>query len=94
MTVYLIAYDLINEKKGTFDYEPLWAELKKLGGFRTQYSLWLANLSNTAKEVCDHFQKFVDKDDRIWVTHLRKDEYHYVNAIGGTNKWLADNPPT
>ena len=92
MSIFLVAYDLRNES-GSQDYEPLWAELKRLGGIRTQYSLWLVNVNNTAKEVCEHFQGFVDPDDRVWVSRVRANSYWYVNAIGGTNKWLTANPP-
>lgn len=93
MAVYLIAYDLVNEKKKSFDYEPLWGELKRLGCHRTQYSLWLGSFDNKPTEIRKHFQKFMDSDDRILVTRLRKGEYDYANAIVGTNKWLESNPP-
>jgi hypothetical protein len=93
MTVYLLTYDLIKEQSG-HDYQPLWNELKSLGAHRTQYSAWLINLNNSAKEVVDHFLRFVDKDDRLWATRVRPGEHWYVNAIGGTNDWLAKNPPT
>jgi CRISPR associated protein Cas2 len=92
MTDYAIAYDLIKEQS-SHDYEPLWAELKRLGGHRTQYSLWLVNLSNTAKEVHDHFKAYLDQDDRLWVLELTKSHY-YSNAMSGTNNWLNNNPPS
>jgi len=88
MAVYLVAYDLIKRK----DYPKLLEELERLKAHKTQYSLWLINLNNTAKEVVEHFQQFVDSDDRIWVSKLTSSHY-YVNAIGGTNKWLEANPP-
>lgn len=94
MAIYLIAYDIINEPNPRFDYQILWDELKRLKCHKTQYSLWLGNLNNTPEELRKHFQKFVDADDRIWVTRLRKGEYDYVNAIGGTNNWIAQNPIT
>ena len=94
MTVYALAYDLVNERKGTFDYQPLWDELKRLGAHRTQLSLWLVNLANTPTEVVEHFQKFVDADDRILVSRMRPKEYTFVNAIAGTKNWLANNPPS
>jgi CRISPR-associated endonuclease Cas2 len=93
MGVFLVAYDLVNEKKGTHDYQPLWDEMKRLGAHRTQYSLWLVSATNTPKELRTHFQQFVDKDDRIWVTRLRRNQYDYVNAIAGTNAWLEKHPP-
>ena len=84
---------LINERSG-YDYEPLWAELKRLKAHRVQYSLWLVNLSYTAEQVVNHFKKFVDKDDRLWASQVREAEHWFVNAKGGTNAWLKENPPT
>jgi hypothetical protein len=93
MPVYSLTYDLVNESN-SFDYKPLWKELERLNAHRTQYSDWLINLNNTPKEVVDHFQRFTDKDDRVMATRLRPNEYHYVNALPGTNAWLEKNPPT
>lgn len=91
MTIYTLAYDLRKEQTSE-DYKPLWAELERLGGLRTQYSLWLLDLNNTAKEVHDHFKGYLDSNDRLWVSELTKNNY-YSNAIGGTNDWLAAHPP-
>ena len=91
MTSFLLAYDLVNES-GSHDYQPLWDELKKWGGQKTQYSLWLVADNSTAKAVHDHFKGFLDKDDRLWVAELVRNNY-YSNAISGTNKWIAENPP-
>ena len=94
MSVYLLSYDLVEEKKNAkIDYEKLWAELKRLGAHRTQLSVWLISLNNTPSEVVDHFRKFVDYNDRLWATKIFKDEYHYVNAMNGTNKWFAAKIP-
>jgi hypothetical protein len=94
MAIYLVAYDLINEKKGTHDYKPLWKELERLDAFRTQYSLWLINLTNTAKEVVEHFERFVDTDDRVAATKLRKGDFWWANATAGSKAWLDKNPVT
>lgn len=93
MPVYLLAYDLVNEKRQTFDYNPLWNELKRLGARRTQYSLWLLSLKNPPKEVGEYFSRFVDKDDRLWITRIHPKDYWFTNAIGGTNAWLGENGP-
>jgi CRISPR/Cas system-associated endoribonuclease Cas2 len=74
------------------DYQPLWNEFKRLGGFKTQYSVWLVAVNNTAEELHDHLKKFVDENDRLLVLELVKN-HHYSNAIGGTNKWIEGNPP-
>ncbi|WP_192181689.1 CRISPR-associated protein Cas2 [Mesorhizobium amorphae] len=91
MTSYTVNYDLRNEDN-SFDYEVLWDELKRLNGHKTQYSMWLVAVNNTAKELHDHLKSFVDSNDRILVSEITKNNY-YSNAIGGTNGWLASNPP-
>lgn len=88
MTTYTISYDLIKSK----DYKSLIDELERLGAHRTQNSYWLVAVTNTAKELHDHLKKFVDSDDRIWVSELTSNHY-YANAISGTNDWIAKNRP-
>lgn len=92
MAIYLLSYDLVKETS-SFDYKPLWAELRRLNAHKTQLSAWLINLTNTPKEVADHFQGFMDNDDRLWVTRVRAAEHWYFNALEGTNDWLKANPP-
>jgi len=92
MSIYAVSYDLIDELSG-HDYQPLWDEFKSLGAHKTEYSMYLLNVNNTPKEVVDHFKRFTDSNDRIWAIKLFKDQYHYVNAMAGTNDWLAKNPP-
>lgn len=91
--IYLFSYDLM-KKKPEFDYEVLWAELKRLKAFRVQESVWLINLTNSAKEVVEHFQGFVHANDKLWASSVRKGEHWYVNATAGTTAWLKANPPT
>lgn len=92
MAIYIITYDLRNES-GSADYQPLWDELAQRKCHRTQDSVWLCNLNNTAHEVHDHFKAFVDPDDRLMVAEYTKNST-YSNARGGTNDWLANNPPS
>lgn len=94
MSVYLISYDLVDEKKNPqHDYQVLWDELKRLKAFRTNLSVWLISVDNTPNEILEHFKNFVDANDRIWITKLRKGQFTYTNAIAGTKKWLEGNPP-
>lgn len=88
MTTYTVSYDLIKAK----DYQALWDELARLHAHRTQDSYWLVAVNNTARELHDHLKKFVDPDDRIWVSELTRN-HHYANAKAGTNDWIARNPP-
>ena len=92
MSVFLLAYDLVNER-GSHDYQPLWDELKRLDAHRVQDSLWLISLTNTPVEVKGHFAEFMDGDDKLWVTKLRKNQFTFTKANGGTNDWLKENPP-
>jgi|SRR5215204_1030241 len=94
MSVYLLSYDLVDEKKNAqIDYQKLWDELKRLDAHRTQLSVWLVNLDNSPKEVLNHFKQFVDYNDRLWATKVFQDEYMYSNAKRGTTDWLKANPP-
>lgn len=88
MSTYTVSYDLIKRK----DYQSLWDELNRLGAHRTQASFWLVSVNNTARELHDHLKKFVDGDDRIWVSELTKNHY-YANALAGTNDWISKNSP-
>ena len=88
MTTFVVTYDLIKRK----DYPKLWEELERLDGHRALESFWLLNLENTAREIVEHLQQFVDADDRIWVSELTK-KYAFTNAKKGTNEWLKNNPP-
>jgi hypothetical protein len=66
MSVYLLAYDLVKEKKNAeHDYQILWDELKRLEAHRTQLSVWLISVDNTPQELLEHFKGFVDYNDRL-----------------------------
>ena len=92
MSSYLLTYDLRNES-GSQDYEALYKEMERLRGHRTLLSVWLVAMDLTPKGVADHFMKFLDKDDRIWVTRLRESEHHFIRAMSGTNAWIENYPP-
>lgn len=91
MTAFLVTYDLVNES-GSQDYEPLWDELKRLKAHRTLDSVWLVNMSGSAKNVHDHFKPLLDNDDRLLVCEFTKNHW-YSNARSGTNDWIKNNPP-
>jgi CRISPR/Cas system-associated endoribonuclease Cas2 len=93
VTIYALAYDLLNEQGSSSGYQRLWDELERLNAHRVQESLWLISLDNTPEEVIEHFKKITDKDDRLWVSSVRTNEYWYRKAKAGTNKWLEENPP-
>ncbi len=91
MTIFTLTYDL-NKEETSADYKPLIDELKRLKAHKYQYSAWLVNLDNTAKQVHDHFRGFMDNNDALWVSELTK-VHHFSGAKSGTNDWLKSNPP-
>jgi hypothetical protein len=93
MTVFLLTYDL--RKKATpTQYQRLWDELKRLGAHRILESAWLINLSDSGNAVVRHFRTFIDQNDGIFITIIRKNEHWYIGENTGTNDWLAKNPPS
>lgn len=93
MSSYLITYDLVQEKKNpSHDYQVLWDELKRLGAFRTMYSVWLVATAMSPSQLRVHLQKYMDENDLVWVVKLFRNEYDYY-ARSGTTKWLGENPP-
>jgi CRISPR-associated endonuclease Cas2 len=87
LTTYTLSYDLNREK----DYAKLLGELRRLGAVRTQASMWLVAVNNTAKELHDHLKTFVDGDDALWISELTRNHW-YSNAMTGTNDFLKTNP--
>lgn len=90
MAVFVVSYDLRKESS-SFDYEPLYSELARLEAQKVNYSLWLINVDNTAREVVDHFKQFLDENDRLWASAVDRGRYSFVNARKGTNSWLSEN---
>jgi hypothetical protein len=94
MGVYLLSYDLVDEKKNAqHDYQVLWDELKRLGAHRTQLSVWLVNINLDPVQVIRHFAKFVDGNDRLWAATLFKGTHYRQQAYAGTQDWLNANLP-
>lgn len=63
MPIYLVTYDL-NKESSPADYKPLWDALNKLGAHRVLESVWLVNVTNTAKELHEHFKAHMDSNMR------------------------------
>jgi len=63
-TKYYVSYDLNRDK----DYQKITAELERYNAIRVLESLWCLPKENTsAKELRDHFKKYIDKDDQLIV---------------------------
>jgi hypothetical protein len=64
---FLINYDLRGEPR---IYEKLWAELKRLRAQRVLYSTWYLSGNYTAAQLRDHFMKFIDENDGLFVVRF------------------------
>lgn len=90
MAFFMISYDL--RKKQEFDYEPLWAEFKRLDSVKCLESVYLLSASNTAAEIKSHFKAFIHDDDLLVVVEFAK-KPQYTRALTGTNAWIAAHFP-
>ena len=82
---YIISYDLVAPDR---DYQPLWDELARLGATRVLQSQWVVRHGETtASGLRDHFNKFIDSNDRLLVTCLDSSEWAFFNAMTDLNKF-------
>lgn len=89
MTSYILTYDLVREESSAA-YKPLIDELMKHGAHKYQMSTWLIALNNTATEVYDYFNQFLDANDKLMVSELTPNHKQARN-FKGTNDWIAKN---
>ena len=87
MTIYLMAYDLLNES-GTHDYEPLWKELKAVEAQSVQDGLWMLELNRSLSETVHYFRPLLDSSDRLFITQLRDGQFAQNCSRRGTEDWL------
>lgn len=68
MALYFVSYDLVKTK----DYEKLINELKRYDARRMLESYWCFKRTNSgeSKMFREHFQKFIDSDDRLVVCEV------------------------
>lgn len=68
MALYFVSYDLVKNK----DYSKIIDELKRLNARRMLKSNWCLTrpTSGESKNLRDHFQKFIDSDDRLVVSEV------------------------
>lgn len=72
MGLYFLSYDLRNER----DYKTLHDELNRFNAIKMLDSCWCFKRINTnAKNLRDHFMKFVDEDDQLIVSEVAKCSY-------------------
>lgn len=67
MGVYMVSYDLLTPGQ---NYEGLWTELQRLKAKRILQSQWVIRNSASAVVLRNHFQQFIDYNDRLFVNAL------------------------
>ena len=76
---YIISYDLLAPGK---NYQTLYDELAALGGCRVLLSQWIMRRTQTsAADLRDHIRKFIDANDRLFVTCLDNADWAGLNAM-------------
>ena len=80
---YIISYDLVAPGR---DYQTLWDELARMGAHRVLHSQWAVRLTETsAPRLRDHFQQFIDSNDRLLVTCLDSSDWAAFKAMTDLN---------
>lgn len=76
----VISYDLLRQGK---NYEPLFAEIKKLGGWaKVNLSVWFVSSTFTAEQARDKLIRVTDSNDKVFV----------VDALDNTAAWCNLDP--
>lgn len=83
MSYFAITYDLINQK----DYQKLWDEMERLNAIKSLNSFYLLEASNTATQIKNHLENFIDDDDRVMVIEFSIKPAYNI-ALQGTNAWV------
>jgi hypothetical protein len=80
MPRFVISYDLNAPGK---DYEPLWAELRRLQARRLLFSQWGAHITDAnAARLRDHLRQYIDANDRILVMDRDSADWAGFNLMG------------
>ncbi|WP_170566008.1 CRISPR-associated protein Cas2 [Ruegeria atlantica] len=85
MAYFAISYDLVAQN----GYKPLFCRLEELGAVKTQLSFWLVKSNNTAQEVKNDLEDFIDDNDRLMVIEFSK-RPRFNWGFKGTRKWIED----
>lgn len=84
MAYFAITYDLMKQK----DYPKLWGEMKRLSAIKSLNSFYLLEANNTANDIKNHLEKFIDSDDRVMVIEFTTKPAYNI-ALKGTNTWIS-----
>lgn len=86
MSVYIISYDLIDEK----NYTRIIEKIKEYPWAKPLESFWLVKTNNSASHIRDSLTKVVDNDDKIIVIEAGKNwaTRHIPKEV---TDWIKDN---
>ena len=74
---YVLSYDLISPGQ---DYQKLWDELASFNAYRVLESQWTFDRINTnASGLRNHFQQFIDTNDRLLIICLDSADWAAYN---------------
>ena len=82
MGVYMVSYDLLTPGQ---NYEGLWNELRKLGAKRILQSQWILRHTASASTLRNHFQQFLDYNDRLFVNTIDLHDWAGWNILFDLN---------
>jgi hypothetical protein len=83
---YLITYDL---KKPARDYSTLFVGIQSFGTYaHVLESVWIIKSDLSALQVRDYLKRYLDGDDKIFVTGIIPREWASVNLAPNTITWM------
>jgi hypothetical protein len=91
MAVYMLSYDLRQPGR---NYRDLYDELRRLDGVRVLESVWLVDVTQTAMQVRDAVETYLDRNDGVLVLEITQfADWAYSNLIGSSGLWLQRKRP-
>lgn len=91
MAVYLLSYDL---RRPGQNYQALYDELRSLDGVRVLESVWLLDVPQTAIQLRDAVESYLDRNDGVLVLEITPSaDWAYSNLIRATGLWLRRKRP-
>lgn len=88
MNTILISYDLVAPGK---DYTPLHNAIKAYGTWwHCLESVWIIKTSQSAGQIRDYLQQYVDQNDRLVALSVGP-QWATYNLTSNCNEWLRTN---
>ncbi|WP_395391443.1 hypothetical protein WBP07_12545 [Novosphingobium sp. BL-8A] len=92
MTLYIVAYDLVNDKDEQ-DYQELWDALDGLDSVKIQLSLWFVSSDLSATGLHDQLKAHMHSDDRLFISEIVSGGFAGSQAMQGSRAWLDAHLP-